>query len=73
MDTPLQHQHCTPDKAIDWESDLGDVELVIMLTLGAQEGINHVKVFSQLARKLVNKTFRESLFAATTPQSIWIC
>lgn len=61
------------DKAIDWESDLGDVELVIMLTLGAQEGINHVKVFSQLARKLVNKTFRESLFAATTPQSIWIC
>ncbi len=45
------------DKAIDWESDLGDVELVIMLTLGAQEGINHVKVFSQLARKLVNKTF----------------
>ena len=58
------------DKAIDWESDLGDVELVIMLTLGAQEGINHVKVFSQLARKLVNKTFRESLFAATTPQSI---
>ena len=36
----------------------------------AQEGINHVKVFSQLARKLVNKTFRESLFAATTPQSI---
>ncbi len=58
------------DKAIDWESDLGDVELVIMLTLCAQEGINHVKVFSQLARKLVNKTFRESLFAATTPQSI---
>ena len=41
-----------------------------MLTLGAQEGINHVKVFSQLARKLVNKTFRKSLFAATTPQSI---
>ena len=49
---------------------MGDVELVIMLTLGAQEGINHVKVFSQLARKLVNKTFRESLFAAMTPQSI---
>lgn len=58
------------DKAIDWESDLGDVGLVIMLTLGAEEGINHVKVFSQLARKLVNKTFRESLFAATAPQNI---
>ena len=26
--------------------------------------MNHVKVFSQLARKLVNKNFRQSLFAA---------
>jgi len=41
---------------------MGEVELVIMLTLGANEGMNHVKVFSQLARKLVNKTFRQSLF-----------
>lgn len=58
------------EKPIDWESEMGDVELVIMLTLGEQEGINHVKVFSQLARKLVNKAFREALFSATTPQSI---
>lgn len=50
---------------IDWESDMGEVELVIMLTLGANEGINHVKVFSQLARKLVNKTFRQALFSAS--------
>ncbi|MEX3020133.1 phosphoenolpyruvate--protein phosphotransferase [Kluyvera sp. STS39-E] len=49
---------------IDWQSEMGDVELVIMLTLGVDEGINHVKVFSQLARKLVNKSFRQSLFAA---------
>lgn len=32
--------------------------------------MNHVKVFSQLARKLVNKTFRQSLFAAQDAQSI---
>ena len=57
-------------RPIDWESDMGEVELVIMLTLGAQEGMNHVKVFSQLARKLVNKTFRETLFSANTPESI---
>lgn len=57
-------------RPIDWESDMGEVELVIMLTLGSQEGMNHVKVFSQLARKLVNKTFRETLFSATTPESI---
>ena len=49
---------------------MGDVELVIMLTLGAQEGNNHVKVFSQLARKLVNKAFREALFAADSPESM---
>ncbi len=42
-------------KPIDWQSEMGEVELVIMLTLGANEGMNHVKVFSQLARKLVNK------------------
>ncbi|GDU03323.1 PTS fructose transporter subunit IIA [Escherichia coli] len=49
---------------------MGEVELVIMLTLGANEGMNHVKVFSQLARKLVNKNFRQSLFAAQDAQSI---
>jgi fructose-specific PTS system IIA-like component len=49
---------------IDWESEMGEVELVIMLTLGANEGINHVKVFSQLARKLMNKAFRQALFSA---------
>jgi multiphosphoryl transfer protein len=57
-------------KPIDWESDMGDVGLVIMLTLGAEEGNNHVKVFSQLARKLVNKVFREALFAADSPQAL---
>ncbi|MFS6814909.1 phosphoenolpyruvate--protein phosphotransferase [Citrobacter meridianamericanus] len=55
---------------VDWQSEMGDVELVIMLTLGADEGINHVKVFSQLARKLVNKQFRQSLFAAENADSI---
>jgi fructose-specific PTS system IIA-like component len=54
----------------DWQSEMGEVELVIMLTLGEHEGINHVKVFSQLARKLVNKTFRQSLLEATDAQAI---
>lgn len=58
------------DRPIDWQSEMGEVELVIMLMLGAEEGINHVKVFSQLARKLVNKTFRQSLFAAADAESM---
>lgn len=67
--THIQHSSISIARlpqAIDWESDMGEVELVIMLTLGANEGINHVKVFSQLARKLVNKTFRQALFAANS-------
>jgi len=55
---------------VSWESEMGEVELVIMLTLGEQEAINHVKVFSQLARKLVNKGFRETLFSARDAQTI---
>ncbi|HCU0186928.1 TPA: phosphoenolpyruvate--protein phosphotransferase [Citrobacter koseri] len=57
-------------RPVDWQSEMGEVELVIMLTLGADEGINHVKVFSQLARKLVNKNFRQSLFAAQDAESL---
>lgn len=57
-------------RPIDWRSEMGEVELVIMLTLGAGEGINHVKVFSQLARKLVNKAFRERLFSADDAESL---
>ncbi|MGU0160967.1 hypothetical protein ACVXHB_14995 [Escherichia coli] len=30
-------------KPIDWQSEMGEVELVITLTLGANEGMNHVK------------------------------
>nr|WP_318382800.1 phosphoenolpyruvate--protein phosphotransferase [uncultured Enterobacter sp.] len=57
-------------RPVDWGSDMGEVEIVIMLTLGEAEGMNHVKVFSQLARKLVNKAFRQALFAAGDAESI---
>lgn len=71
--THIQHSSISISRlpqAIDWESDMGEVELVIMLTLAANEGMNHVKVFSQLARKLVNKTFRQDLFAANSADEI---
>ncbi len=53
-----------------WQREVGEVELVIMLTLGANDGMNHVKVFSQLERKQLNKNFRQSQFAAQDAQSI---
>ncbi|VDZ77662.1 phosphoenolpyruvate-protein phosphotransferase [Salmonella bongori] len=56
---------------VDWQSEMGDVELVIMLTLGAEEGINHVKVFSQLARKLVNKASVSRCLPPMMPKVFW--
>ena len=55
---------------ISWGADGGEVEMVIMLTLGESEGLSHVKVFSQLARKLMNTAFREALFAAENAPAI---
>ncbi|XPE48185.1 hypothetical protein ACNKHL_14685 [Shigella flexneri] len=36
----------------------------------SRRDVDHVKVLSQLARKLVNKNFRQSLFAAQDARSI---
>lgn len=55
---------------IDWQSEMGEVDFVIMLTLGAQEAVSHVKVFSQLARKLVKKDFRAALREATSADEV---
>ena len=41
-----------------------------MLTLGAQDSVSHVKVFSQLARKLVKKEFREAMRSAPDAEAI---
>ena len=49
---------------------MGNVDFVIMLTLGAQDSVSHVKVFSQLARKLVKKEFREAMRSATDASAI---
>ncbi len=58
------------EKVIDWQSEMGEVDFVIMLTLGAQDSVSHVKVFSQLARKLVKKEFREAMRSAPDAESI---
>lgn len=49
-------------KLIGWQLEMGEVELVIMLMLGVNEGMNYVKVFLQLVCKLVNKNFCQLLF-----------
>lgn len=58
------------EQEIDWQSEMGNVDFVIMLTLGAQDSVSHVKVFSQLARKLVKKEFREAMRSATDASAI---
>ncbi|WP_019614761.1 phosphoenolpyruvate--protein phosphotransferase [Psychromonas ossibalaenae] len=49
------------NKPIDWQSDSGDVDVVIMLTLNKEQGDQHMRIFSSLARKLIHESFREQL------------
>ncbi|WP_028863241.1 phosphoenolpyruvate--protein phosphotransferase [Psychromonas aquimarina] len=49
------------NKPIDWQSDSGDVDVVIMLTLNKEQGDQHMRIFSSLARKLIHESFRDQL------------
>ena len=46
---------------IDWQSDSGDVDFIIMLTLNKAQGDQHMRIFSGLARKLIHQDFRDKL------------
>ncbi|MGR5065736.1 phosphoenolpyruvate--protein phosphotransferase [Photobacterium sp. DNB22_13_2] len=46
---------------IDWQSDSGDVDFIIMLTLNKDQGDQHMRIFSGLARKLIHQDFRDKL------------
>jgi fructose-specific PTS system IIA-like component len=52
------------DKPIDWQSDSGDVDFIIMLTLNKTQGDQHMRIFSSLARKLIHQSFRDRLRAS---------
>ncbi|NLH83493.1 MAG: phosphoenolpyruvate--protein phosphotransferase [Phyllobacteriaceae bacterium] len=55
--------------AIPWGDD--EVEMVIMLTLNKHTaGDLHMKIFSQLARRIMHEDFRAALFGATTPEAV---
>lgn len=46
---------------INWDSDTGDVDFIIMLTLNKAQGDQHMRIFSNLARKLIHDSFRKKL------------
>lgn len=46
---------------IDWQSDSGNVDFIIMLTLNKEQGDQHMRIFSGLARKLIHQDFRDRL------------
>ncbi|WEM44701.1 phosphoenolpyruvate--protein phosphotransferase (plasmid) [Photobacterium sp. DA100] len=46
---------------INWQSDSGDVDFIIMLTLNKEQGDQHMRIFSGLARKLIHQDFRDKL------------
>lgn len=56
-------------KPIVWGDE--EVEMVIMLTLNKHAaGDLHLKIFSQLARRIMHEDFRASLIAAKTPAAV---
>ncbi|OEE68364.1 phosphoenolpyruvate--protein phosphotransferase [Enterovibrio norvegicus FF-33] len=55
------------NKPVIWSDDEdGAVEFVIMLTLNKNQGDQHMRIFSGLARKLIHATFRDTLKTMTT-------
>jgi fructose-specific PTS system IIA-like component len=58
---------------VDWGSlDGQPVELVIMLTLNAQQGADeHLRIFSRLARRMMYDEFRQQLRQA--PNAAALC
>ncbi len=50
------------NKTVRWsEEDDSDVDFIIMLTLNKDQGDQHMRIFSGLARKLIHESFRNTL------------
>ncbi|MGF1867413.1 phosphoenolpyruvate--protein phosphotransferase [Enterovibrio norvegicus] len=59
------------NKPVIWSDDEdGEVEFVIMLTLNKNQGDQHMRIFSGLARKLIHESFRNTLKTMTTEAEI---
>ncbi len=59
------------NKPVIWSDDEdGAVEFVIMLTLNKNQGDQHMRIFSGLARKLIHESFRNTLKTMTTEVEI---
>ena len=55
---------------IDRQSDSGDADFIIMLTLNHEQGDQHMRIFSSLARKLIHPSFRDSLKACESGEAM---
>ncbi|CZF86906.1 Phosphoenolpyruvate-protein phosphotransferase [Grimontia marina] len=55
------------NKPVRWsDEEDGEVEFVIMLTLNKNQGDQHMRIFSGLARKLIHENFRNTLKTMNT-------
>ncbi|SKA58151.1 phosphoenolpyruvate--protein phosphotransferase [Enterovibrio nigricans] len=58
-------------KPVRWSEDEdGDAEFVIMLTLNKDQGDQHMRIFSGLARKLIHENFRNTLKSMPTEDEV---
>ncbi|STO57071.1 Multiphosphoryl transfer protein 1 [Grimontia hollisae] len=59
------------NKPVRWSDDEeSDVEFVIMLTLNKNQGDQHMRIFSGLARKLIHENFRNTLKTMQTEEDM---
>lgn len=58
-------------KPVRWSDDEdGEIDFIIMLTLNKNQGDQHMRIFSGLARKLIHENFRNTLKTMKTEDEI---
>jgi PTS system nitrogen regulatory IIA component len=58
------------NKPIDWQSRMGDVQLIIALLLPAPPGMNMIKAFTGISRTLLNPVYCHLLTSTAEPEAI---
>jgi PTS system fructose-specific IIA component len=57
-------------EGVDYGAEDGPAHLIFLIAAPAGGGADHMTILASLARRLVHRSFRESLLAATDPQAV---
>jgi PTS system fructose-specific IIA component len=57
-------------EGVDYGAEDGPAHLIFLIAAPSGGGADHMTILASLARRLVHRSFRESLLAATDPQAV---